>query len=442
MHSSQLFHLLHNPVVLQVTPCLGSLQPTHQDLLQRQQALDEWHRQLACNAHSLEQQKQSCDQQQRAWSADMNRCVADKLQHQKTELDQRYMPAIRALEQQLEAARQTAAKETGKAAEVLQQKEQEWKGAFANAQQEAQQAQQAMLYHKQPAQSSAEQTQQSIQAAQQQAQEAQQALQQLKASSMATAQSAKQEAARRQQELETSLQAAQQLAQQAGAQAQQAEKQATAWRAEASTKASRLAEVELKLQQVGMLDMTLQYVSWSGNYATAVTCFPLGMVVRHISIASNNICSNVHMLTFRLLHLCIFSWPVPAQLLHHTYLHALHSPHLMHCIHQKLLHCTHVQAVLSMPSQAQQHACKPCANMCNGINKPSGGSSSAGQDLAEQMASLCTERRAASTRPAAAASSAPAAGSLLHAASQGAISLLALCDGSSEAPAPHLLLCM
>ena len=104
----------------------------------------------------------------------------------------------------------------------------------------------------------------------------------------------------------------------------------------------------------------------------------------------------------------------------------------MHCTQQQLWHCKHSQAVLLMQavqSQVQQ-PCKPFAGMCDGINKPGGGSSSVVQDLADQMASLRTEQWPASTWPAAADSSAPAADSLPNAAQTGAISLLAVLDAS------------
>ena len=94
--------------------------------MQRQQALDQWHDQLACHAHSLEQQKQSWDQQQIAWNADMNSSVADQLQRQTVELDQKYLPVIKALEQQLKCTHQTAAQQADKAAQELQQKQQEF----------------------------------------------------------------------------------------------------------------------------------------------------------------------------------------------------------------------------------------------------------------------------------------------------------------------------
>ena len=132
--------VMQTPHVLQMTPCLGEFQATPQDLLQRQQALCEWQHQLACNAHSMEQQKQHWEQQQMACSANMNSSMASQLQRQKSELDQQYLPAIKALKQELECTHQTAAKEAGKAAQELQQKEQEWRNAFASAQQNANQA--------------------------------------------------------------------------------------------------------------------------------------------------------------------------------------------------------------------------------------------------------------------------------------------------------------
>lgn len=60
----------------------------------------------------------------------------------------------------------------------------------------------------------------------------------------------------------------QQLAQEAGAQAQQAAQQATAWQTEASNKAAALAEVELKLQQVGC---SISLCIVLGKHATAGT---------------------------------------------------------------------------------------------------------------------------------------------------------------------------
>ena len=75
--------------------------------------------------------------------------VADQLQRQQTELEQKYLAAIQASQQQRDFLQHAAGTDADKAAEVLHQKEQEWTRHLASAQQDAlqqlqQQAQQEL----------------------------------------------------------------------------------------------------------------------------------------------------------------------------------------------------------------------------------------------------------------------------------------------------------
>ena len=65
--------------------------------MQKKQALGVRHDQLAHHADPLEQQRQFLDQHTMASS---NTFIAGQLRCQRTELEQRYLPAIQALEQQ------------------------------------------------------------------------------------------------------------------------------------------------------------------------------------------------------------------------------------------------------------------------------------------------------------------------------------------------------
>ena len=217
---------------MQAAPCLGDLQATQQDLLQRKQALHEWHDQLAHHAGNLEQQKQFLEQQRLSSSAGMHSYVADQLQRQQTDLEQKYLPAIQALEQQRDFLQLAAGTEADKAAEVLHQKEQEWMRQLASAQQDALQQLQQM---QQQAQQKLQQKQQEWNAAFGTAQQnAQQALQQKQQEMDASRASANQHAQqtvddavkRRADALQEAVAAAQQEAQQAKQEAQQAQQEA------------------------------------------------------------------------------------------------------------------------------------------------------------------------------------------------------------------------
>ena len=82
-----------------------------------------------------------------------------------------------------------------------------------------------------------------------------------------------------------------------------------------------------------------------------------------------------------------------------------------------------------LQSHAQQQAPKPFATKFSGVTKPCGESPSAEQDLAAQMASLCTEHRPIAVKPTGAASRDPAADSLPLAGPKGAISSLTTRNG-------------